>query len=157
MSFYSLSAINADGEKIDFSQFKNQCCLIVNVASKCGLSSKTYKSLVSLSNVYPSLNILLFPCNQFLEQEPGEMCEIKKFVWNYSKSFNIFDKVDVNGENRHPVYRFLVSQKSGWWSDNIKWNFTKFLVNKKGEVVKRYGPLEKVCKDDEYLIKSLTE
>jgi len=118
--------------------------LIVNTASKCGFTPQ-YKGLEVLYQQYKDkgLVILGFPCNQFGKQEPGDSSKISEFCEiNYGVTFPLFDKVDVNGDNAHPLFNFLKSEKPGiLGSKNIKWNFTKFLVNRKGEVVKRFAPV----------------
>ncbi len=141
-SIYGFEVINIDGKKVSLSEYKGKVLLIVNVASKCGFT-KQYSGLEELYKKYSNQGfaILGFPCNQFRGQEPGTNTEIKEFCsLNYGVSFDLFDKIDVNGEKAHPLYKFLTKQVSGMLGDSIKWNFTKFLINKNGEPVKRFAP-----------------
>ncbi|XP_076882922.1 putative glutathione peroxidase 2 [Bidens hawaiensis] len=129
--------------EVSLSSYKGKVLLIVNVASKCGLTESNYKELNILYQKYKDqdFEILAFPCNQFLRQEPGTNEEIQETVCTRFKAeFPIFDKVDVNGNNAAPLYKFLKSEKGGFLVDGIKWNFTKFLVDKEGKVIQRYGP-----------------
>ncbi|MCP5455312.1 MAG: glutathione peroxidase [Thermotogae bacterium] len=159
MNFYDLSAVTNLGFNKKMSDYEGKVILVVNTASKCGFTPQ-YDDLEKLYEKYKDqgFEILAFPCNQFGNQEPGNNEEIKSFcTLNYSITFPIFDKVDVNGDNTHPVYKYLKSQSKGILnSEDIKWNFTKFLINKKGEVVKRYAPIKKpldISKDIEKLIR----
>ncbi len=143
MSFYSLSARLINGEEISMSNYKDNVLLIVNTASKCGFT-KQFEELEKLYQKYKDkgFKILGFPCNQFGSQDPGTNEEIAQFCsLNYQVSFPMFEKIDVNGKNTHPIYQYLKSHASGFLgTKNIKWNFTKFLVNRQGEVVGRYAP-----------------
>lgn len=143
MSIYDIKVKTIDNEEITLSKYKDRVMLIVNVASKCGYTYQ-YEGLQALHNKYASkgLSILGFPCNQFLSQEPGTEEEIKEFCsLNYDVKFDMFSKIDVNGNNTHPLYEYLKDKEPGFLGSKIiKWNFTKFLVNQKGEVVKRYAP-----------------
>ncbi len=151
-SVYEYSVKNIDGQEVNLSQYKDKVLLIVNVASKCGFTPQ-YKDLEQLFEEYKGEVVVLgFPCNQFGAQEPGDAEEIKNFCsLTYDVKFPLFDKIDVNGKNAHPLYSFLKEAKPGLLgTEAIKWNFTKFLVNKKGEVVKRYAPndsIDKIKKD----------
>jgi len=142
-SVHSFSVKNINGEQVTLSQYKGQVLLIVNVASKCGFTPQ-YKGLQSLFDKFNSKGfvVLGFPCNQFGAQEPGNEEEIKSFCsLNYSVSFPLFAKVDVNGEKADPLYSFLKKSKPGiLGTEMIKWNFTKFLVDKEGNVIHRYAP-----------------
>ncbi|KFK29786.1 hypothetical protein AALP_AA7G179400 [Arabis alpina] len=132
-----------NGKDVSLSQFKGKPLLIVNVASKCGLTSTNYSELTNLYEKYKDqgFEILAFPCNQFGGQEPESNPDIKRFVCTRFKAeFPIFDKVDVNGPSTAPIYKFLKSESGGFFGDFIKWNFEKFLVDKKGKVVERYPP-----------------
>lgn len=146
MSFYELTPTDAKGQPFPFAELKGKVVLIVNVASKCGFTPQ-YKELEELNKKYADkgLQIVGFPCNQFGHQEPGNSEEIASFCsLNYGVSFPVLKKVDVNGDNADPVYKFLKEQKSGLLGlTRIKWNFEKFLINKKGEVVERYSSLTK--------------
>lgn len=146
MDIYQYSATTLDGEEKSLADFKGKVLLIVNTASKCGFTPQ-YKGLESLYERYrdKGVEVLGFPCNQFGKQEPGAAEEIGAFCEkNYGVSFTMFDKIDVNGEDAHPLYRFLVRQAPGvLGSKRIKWNFTKFLVDQNGQVIKRYAPTDK--------------
>jgi glutathione peroxidase len=149
MNFYDLKAKDARGETQDFRQYKGKVVLVVNVASKCGFTPQ-YEGLEKLyRDLCPrGLVVLGFPCNQFGAQEPGNEEEIQSFCrLTYDTTFPLFAKVDVNGPHAHPVYAFLKKAKPGvLGTKNIKWNFTKFLVNPEGKVVKRFGPAVKPAK-----------
>ena len=133
---------NADNE-ISLRDFSGKVLLIVNTASKCGFTPQ-YKGLEELQNKYgeDKFSIIAFPCNQFGGQEPGSNEEIQEFCsLNFQTSFPVMSKIDVNGDNADPVYDFLKSEKKGLLgSKGIKWNFTKFLIDQKGQVIKRYSP-----------------
>jgi glutathione peroxidase len=126
--------------------FRGKTMLIVNVASQCGFTPQ-YKGLETLYRKFKDRDfvVLGFPCNQFARQEPGSHTDIRQFCdEHYGISFPIFAKIDVNGRNAHPLYRYLTSAKRGFLGrEAIAWNFTKFLVDKNGQVVKRYGPRTK--------------
>ncbi|KAJ8766168.1 hypothetical protein K2173_021685 [Erythroxylum novogranatense] len=142
-SVYDFTVKDAKGNDTSLSMFKGKVLLIVNVASKCGMTNSNYTELNQLYNKYKGqgLEILAFPCNQFGEEEPGSNDEIADFVCtNFKSEFPIFDKIGVNGEGSSPLYKFLKSGKWGIFSDDIQWNFAKFLVNKYGQVVDRYYP-----------------
>ncbi len=141
---YDYSAFDIDGNEICFSEFKGKVLLIVNTASKCGFT-KQYAELELLHEKYKNdgLVVIGFPCNQFANQEPGNEAEIKSFCnLNYNVTFKMFSKIIVNGDNEHPIYRYLKSHQKGVLGiEAIKWNFTKFLINKYGDVVARYAPI----------------
>ena len=143
---YDFNVKDADLNEVSLSEYQDKVLLVVNVASQCGLTPQ-YKGLQELYEKYNSngLEILGFPCNQFKGQEPGTNEEIKFFCTEkYNVSFKIFDKIDVNGPNADPFYDFLKNEQPGvLGTKNIKWNFSKFLVNKNGEVIKRYSPTTK--------------
>lgn len=152
-TLYDLSAISINGQDVSFQQYQGKVLLIVNVASKCGFTPQ-YEGLEALYKKYQSqgLEILGFPCNQFGKQEPSSAQEIQEFCQlSYNVSFPMFKKIDVNGANAHPVYQLLKSKAKGiMGSENIKWNFTKFLVDQSGKVIKRYGSIstpESIDKD----------
>jgi glutathione peroxidase len=140
-SIYDLSAIAINGEPISFSNYKDKVILIVNTASQCGFTPQ-YKGLEELYQKYSSqgLVILGFPCNQFGQQEPGDSQQIKDFCeTRFKVTFPLFEKIDVNGENAHPLYQFLSKSAPGiFGTEGIKWNFTKFLVDRQGNVIKRF-------------------
>ncbi|MEA2049818.1 MAG: glutathione peroxidase [Campylobacterota bacterium] len=143
MDIYDIKVKDIDAQEFTLEKYKNKVMLIVNVASKCGFTNQ-YEGLEKLHQKYSSkgLAILGFPCNQFLGQEPGTEDEIKEFCsLTYGVKFDMFSKIDVNGENTHPLYIYLKDNSSGFMgTDVIKWNFTKFLVNKNGKVIQRYAP-----------------
>ncbi|EXB68679.1 putative glutathione peroxidase 2 [Morus notabilis] len=142
-SIYDFTVKDIRGNDASLSEYSGKVLLIVNVASKCGLTQSNYKELNVLYEKYKNkgFEILAFPCNQFAGQEPGSNEEIQEVVCTRFKAeFPIFDKVEVNGKDAAPLYKFLKSQKGGFLGDGIKWNFTKFLVNKEGKVVERYAP-----------------
>lgn len=145
-TFYELSPLDKKGEAYSFEQLKGKVVIIVNVASKCGFTPQ-YGALEELYKKYgeEGLVILGFPCNQFLKQEPGSDEEIQLFCQlNYGVTFPILKKIDVNGSDEDAVYKFLKSQKSGLLGlTRIKWNFEKFIISKKGEVVGRYASTKK--------------
>lgn len=157
--FYDFEAKNIKGKTISMSQYKGKVLLIVNVASECGFTPQ-YEGLEKLYETYKEqgFEILAFPCNQFGDQEPGSSEEIQKFCsTKFSVTFPLFQKIEVNGDNTHPLYVFLKSEATGFLgSESIKWNFTKFLIDKKGNVIERYGSITKpatIAKDIEKLLK----
>ena len=137
---------DAKMNEVSISAFKEKVLLVVNVASECGFTYQ-YEGLQKLYSKYAQdgLEILGFPCNQFKGQESGTNEEIQFFCTEkYDVSFNVFNKIDVNGQDADPFYEFLKNERPGiMGTKNIKWNFSKFLVNKNGEVIKRYGPTTK--------------
>jgi glutathione peroxidase len=143
---YEFSALLLDGRTASLEEFKGRVLLIVNTASKCGFTPQ-YAGLEELFRKYKErgLVVLGFPCNQFGAQEPGSAEQIGSFCErNYGVSFPIFAKINVNGPDAHPLYRYLKSEKGGiFGTEAIKWNFTKFLVDRRGKVVDRYGPATK--------------
>ena len=144
-SFYDFKANDINGKEVSMSSFEGKVVLIVNVASGCGFTPQ-YEGLQKLYDLHKEegLEILAFPCNQFGEQEKGNGEEIKNFCEkNYSITFPIFEKVEVNGNDAHPIFKFIKEQKKGFMgTESIKWNFSKFLLSKSGEVIKRYGSLD---------------
>ena len=143
---YDFEVNRLNGESAKLSEYRGKALLIVNTASKCGFTSQ-YSGLEKLYGKFQArgLEILGFPCNQFGKQEPGGSEEIAEFCSvNYGVTFPMFEKIDVNGKNTHPLYQHLKSEAPGLLgSEPIKWNFTKFLVNREGEVVERYGSTTK--------------
>jgi glutathione peroxidase len=143
--FYQFNADNLQGKLVSMKSYEGKVVLIVNVASKCGFTNQ-YKGLEELYKKYESkgLVILGFPCNQFGSQEPGTATEISSFCsLNYGVTFPMFAKIEVNGDNAHPLYRFLKDALPGTLGNAIKWNFTKFLLDNQGNPVKRYGSVTK--------------
>lgn len=144
-SVFDHTVKDINGNDVSLSQYKGKFLLIVNVASKCGFTPQ-YKGLEELfEELKDNVVVLGFPCNQFGAQEPGNEEEIKSFCsLTYDVKFPLFAKVDVNGDNASPLYKFLKEEKPGiLGTEGIKWNFTKFLVNREGQVVKRYAPTDK--------------
>ncbi|KAI9592209.1 glutathione peroxidase-like protein [Syncephalis fuscata] len=133
-NFYDFTALDIDGNEVSMEQYRGQVVLVVNVASKCVQLDQRYRER--------GLRILCFPCNQFGSQELGTNEEIKEFAAGFGVEFDMFDKIDVNGSNAHPLYVYLKQKQKGFMFDAIKWNFTKFLINRNGEPVKRYAPNE---------------
>ncbi len=146
MNLYEFSAQTIDGKEKFLADYRGKILLIVNVASHCGFTPQ-YQGLQKLYEKYQSrgLEILGFPCNQFGAQEPGAESEIKSFCeLNFGVTFQLFAKIDVNGEKAHPLYRFLTRDLPGLLgTEAIKWNFTKFLADREGNPVKRYGSMDK--------------
>ena len=141
-SIYDFTATSLGGEDVSLNRFAGQVLLIVNTASACGFTPQ-YKGLEKLQQAYGprGFSILGFPCNQFGRQEPGNAAQIQQScASNYAVSFPMFDKIDVNGDHAHPLYQYLKSEKSGLLGPSIKWNFTKFLVDRSGKVVARHAP-----------------
>ena len=141
-SIYDFSAKSLAGEDTPLKRFEGNVLLIVNTASACGFTPQ-YKGLEALQQAYGSrgFSVLGFPCNQFGRQEPGDAAQIGAFcATNYAVSFPMFDKIDVNGSSAHPLYEYLRGEKSGLLGSSIKWNFTKFLIDRSGKVVARHAP-----------------
>ena len=144
--FYDFNAKDIKGVKHSMSEYKSKVVLVVNVASNCGFTSQ-YEGLQKLYNKHhkSGFEILAFPCNQFREQESGSHSEIQTFCKvNYGVEFSLFEKIKINGENTHPLYKFLKKEAKGFWgTESIKWNFTKFLIDRDGNVINRYGSTTK--------------
>ncbi|MGB5963991.1 MAG: glutathione peroxidase [Sulfurimonadaceae bacterium] len=158
MSIYDFNVTTINGKEISMSQYRGKVLLIVNVASACGFTPQ-YEGLEKLYEEYRDQDFMVlgFPSNQFGEQEPGSDEEIIFFCQGtYDVQFDMFSKIDVNGENTIPLYQYLKNEKSGFlWTESIKWNFTKFLVDRDGNVVERYGSStkpESIKKDIEALL-----
>lgn len=145
-TIYSFSARTIDGREVSLADYTGQVLLIVNVASECGFTPQ-YAGLEKLYRDYHDrgFTVLAFPCNQFGGQEPGDAQAISQFcAEHYGVSFPLFEKIEVNGPQAHPLYAWLKSQKAGiLGSESIKWNFSKFLVGRDGRVVQRLGPTAK--------------
>lgn len=142
-NIYEIHIKDSSNKEVSMSKFEGKTLLIVNVASKCGLTPQ-YKGLQSLYEEYKDRNfvVLGFPCNQFGGQEPGTNSEINNFCEiNYSVTFPIFSKIKVNGPDSHPLFKLLKNDKPGIFrTESIKWNFTKFLVNSSGKIIDRFSP-----------------
>jgi glutathione peroxidase len=144
-SIYDFSALTLAGEDVALKQFEGQVVLVVNTASACGFTPQ-YQGLEDLYQALKprGFSVLGFPCNQFGGQEPGDAKAIESFCsLNYNISFPMFGKIEVNGDNAHPLYKYLKSEKSGLLGSSIKWNFTKFVVDRRGQVVARHAPTAK--------------
>lgn len=142
MEIYDISVKDINGENVSLEIYRGKVLLIVNTASKCGFT-KQFDGLEELYEKYKDegFEVLGFPCNQFKEQDPGSNSEIMNFCkLNFGVTFPMFEKIDVNGENESPLYSYLKEQKSGMFGSKIKWNFTKFLVDREGNVIKRFSP-----------------
>jgi glutathione peroxidase len=157
-TIYDFSTTSLEGQPVSFKDFQGKVMLIVNTASQCGMTPQ-YQGLQALYEKYLDKGLVVFgfPCNQFGAQEPGSAADIQSFCQTrYGVTFPMSEKVDVNGSAAHPLYQYLVSAKPGLLGlKDIKWNFTKFLVDKQGNVVKRYAPTdtpEKIAKDIEGLL-----
>ena len=142
MKFYDFSVKKMNGQELKMEEYRGKVVLVVNTASKCGLTPQ-FEGLEELYNDYKDegLEILGFPCNQFANQDSGSNEEIHEFCQlNYGVTFTMFEKIDVNGKNAHPLYTYLKNEAKGLLSKEIKWNFTKFLIDSHGNVIKRYAP-----------------
>jgi glutathione peroxidase len=156
-NFYHFTAVTLQGKEISMETYRGKVVLVVNTASKCGLTPQ-YEGLENLYKKYKDkgLEILGFPCNQFGNQEPGTEKDIAEgCLINYGVSFQMFSKIEVNGSNAHPIYKYLKEELHGLFGKNIKWNFAKFLIDREGIAVKRFSPTTKpedLVKDIERLL-----
>ncbi|MDA9687411.1 glutathione peroxidase [bacterium] len=144
-SIYDFNVPTSSGDEQSLQDYRGKVLLIVNTASKCGFTPQ-YEGLQTLYDQYheKGLVVIAMPCNQFGKQEPGSNAEVQEFCQvNYGLSFPVMGKIDVNGANRHPLYAYLTKQAGGVITDGIKWNFTKFLIDRDGQVVKRFGSISK--------------
>ncbi|NEW08775.1 glutathione peroxidase [Paenibacillus sp. SYP-B3998] len=142
MNAYDYQARTIRGEEKPLSDYLGQVVLIVNTATKCGFAPQ-FKGLQELHETYKDqgFSVLGFPCNQFKDQEPGDDAQVEQSCQiNFGVNFPLFSKIDVNGANTHPLYRYLKQNASGIFGSRIKWNFTKFLVDQQGNVIKRFSP-----------------
>jgi glutathione peroxidase len=142
-TIYDFKALNNKGVEVDFADFKGKVLLIVNTASKCGFTPQ-YDGLEDLWKKYKDQGLVVigFPCDQFAHQEPGTDAEIAEFCrLNHGVTFPLMSKIDVNGDNAHPIFKYLKSQTSGLLGRSIKWNFTKFLISRKGNIIERFSPM----------------
>lgn len=157
MSVYDFTVKDSAGHDVSLADYKGKVLLIVNTASKCGFTPQ-FDGLEKLYEAYKDqgLEILGFPCNQFKNQDPGTNEEIESFCkLNYGVTFKMFAKIDVNGADADPLYKYLTKEKGGLFGGAIKWNFTKFLIDRDGNVVERFAPAtepEKMTKDIEKLL-----
>lgn len=158
-NFYQFKAKSLQGKEIDMASLKGKTVLVVNTASKCGFTPQ-YAGLEELHEKYKDkgLAILGFPCNQFGNQEPGDEKSIEEgCLVNYGVTFQMFSKVDVNGNNAHPLFKYLKNELGGTLGKKIKWNFTKFLIDQNGKPVKRFAPITTPEKLEPEIIKLLEE
>ncbi|KAF5272661.1 hypothetical protein FQA39_LY07688 [Lamprigera yunnana] len=142
-SIYDFKAKTIEGKEVGLDKYRGHVCIIVNVASECGYTKNHYDELNEMYNEYSEtkgLRILGFPCNQFAGQEPGSAESICSFVRTRNVKFDMYDKIDVNGEDAHPLWKYLKHKQGGTLGDFIKWNFTKFIIDKNGQPVARFGP-----------------
>jgi len=159
-NFYQFTARSLQSKDISMESYKGKVVLVVNTASKCGLTPQ-YEGLEILYEKFKDQEFIIlgFPCNQFGNQEPGTDKEISKgCLVNYGVSFPMFSKIEVNGENAHPIYKYLKNKLPGHFGKNIKWNFAKFLIDSHGIPVKRFSPTtipEKLTKDIEKYLKQI--
>ena len=158
-SLQDFGATSLDGQEVDLSAYAGQVVLVVNTASQCGFTPQ-YQGLQELFTQYQDqgFTVIGFPCDQFGNQEPGDSAEIGAFCEkNYGVTFPMMSKVEVNGDNAHPVYQWLRQEKGGMLGSKIKWNFTKYLVGKDGQVIDRYAPTtkpEKIAGDVEKALRA---
>ncbi|WP_409252435.1 glutathione peroxidase [Bacillus sp. SCS-153A] len=156
-SIYDFSALKPNGEEVALSEFKGKAMVIVNTASKCGFTPQ-FEELQSLYEEYKEkgVTVLGFPSDQFMNQEFDNDNEIMEFCQiNYGVSFPMFSKIEVKGEGAHPLFKYLIKEKKGLMTSEVKWNFTKFLVDQEGNVIKRYAPQTSPAKIKEDLEKIL--
>lgn len=154
-NFYNFEAKDIRGQLIKMSEYKDKIIIVVNTASHCGFT-KQFGGLEKLYKDYKDkgLVILAFPCNQFAGQEPGDAAEILSFCkLNYDVSFPIFSKIKVNGKEADPIFQYLKKELPDVLGSRIKWNFTKFIINREGQPIKRFSPADTPEKIEEYLIK----
>ncbi len=156
-TIYDIKATTLKGEEISLDRYRGKVLVIVNTASKCGLTGQ-YVGLEDLYSKYrdQGLEILGFPSNQFGKQEPGDAKDIEQgCLVNYGVSFQMFEKVEVNGPNSHQIFRFLKDKLSGFFGSRIKWNFTKFVVGRDGKPLKRFSPYTIPQKMEDFIRKTL--
>ena len=156
-NLYDFTVKNKKGESVSLAEYKGKVVLIVNIATKCGFTPQL-KGLEELWNTYQDkgLVILGFPCNQFANQNPGSDNQTQEFCsLNYGVTFPILKKINVNGNDADPLYKWLKSKKGGILWSAIKWNFTKFLINKNGEVVHRFAPTAPPSSIEKYIVNEL--
>ena len=156
-TIYDFAALTNRGVEKSFADYRGKVLLIVNTASKCGFTPQ-YKELEALYQKYKDAGLVVigFPCDQFAHQEPGTDTEIEQFCQiNFGVTFPLMKKIEVNGENEHPIYTFLKAQVGDCFGRNIKWNFTKFLVSRDGSVIKRYAPATQPMKIEKDIVEML--
>ncbi len=156
-SFYDFKANTLEGQEVSMSQYKGKVVLVVNTASKCGLTPQ-FEGLEQLYKTYADRGLVVigFPCNQFAGQDPGSNSEIGEFCTrNYGVTFPMMEKIKVNGKEAHPLYKYLKKNLKGTFSSSIKWNFTKFLIDRNGKPVKRFSPTDKPQSIERYIVSEL--
>ena len=156
-TIYDFAALTNRGVEKSFADYRGKVLLIANTASKCGFTPQ-YKELEALYQKYKDAGLVVigFPCDQFAHQEPGTDTEIEQFCQiNFGVTFPLMKKIEVNGENEHPIYTFLKAQAGDCFGRNIKWNFTKFLVSRDGSVIKRYAPATQPMKMEKDIVEML--
>ncbi|WNR43228.1 glutathione peroxidase [Paenibacillus roseipurpureus] len=159
MSIHQFQVRTIRGEEKSLADYNNQVLLIVNTATKCGFAPQ-FKGLQELHDTYKDqgFSVLGFPCNQFKDQEPGNDAQVEQACQlNFGVNFPLFSKIDVNGADAHPLYKYLKSKAPGLFGSGIKWNFTKFLVDQNGQVIKRFSPTTKPQKIEAYVRKLLAK
>jgi len=158
-SVYEFSATDINGKLIDLSHYKGRVLLIVNVACNCGFTAGNYPQLQELhrKHEHEGFSVLAFPCNQFGGQEPGTEQDIKEFTSKFGIDFTMFSKIKVNGDDAHPLYKYLKMKQGGTLISAIKWNFSKFLVNRRGQPVNRYSPTTEPKDIENDILKCLKE
>jgi glutathione peroxidase len=157
MEFYKYTAQSLSGDNIPMSHYKGKLVLVVNTASKCGFTPQ-FEGLEKLYQAYKDKGFIVlgFPCNQFLNQEPGDEQSIQEgCVLNYGVTFPMFSKVNVNGDNAHPIFKFLKKELKGIIGSTIEWNFTKFLIDPEGKLIKRFAPVTTPEEINTYLKRTL--
>lgn len=156
-AFYQFTAVNLYGDTISMNDYKGKIILVVNTASKCGFTPQ-FEGLEKLYKKYKDQGFIIlgFPCNQFANQEPGDEKAIGEFcTLNYGVTFPMFSKIDVNGKNTHPIYKYLKNELGGFLGSKIKWNFTKFLIGTNGKPIKRFAPTTKPEEIDIFIAQML--
>jgi glutathione peroxidase len=156
-NFHQFEAQNIQGKNISMDDFKGKVVLVVNTASKCGLTPQ-YEGLEKLYRKYKDSGFIIlgFPCNQFGNQEPGDEKSIEEScIINYGVTFPMFSKIDVNGSNTHPIFKYLKNEFTSIFGQKIKWNFTKFLIDTDGKPYKRFSPITKPARIDKHVKKLL--
>jgi glutathione peroxidase-family protein len=157
-SVYDFRAKDIDGNDVSLDKYKGNVVLIVNVACKCGYTDTAYTQMQALYEKYGSdgLRIAAFPSNQFAGQEPWPEPEIKKFVTDkFHATFDLYSKINVNGDGTHPLWNYLKSKQHGTLGDWIKWNFSKFLIDRQGQPIKRYSPTDEPFNFEDDIVKAL--
>ena len=156
-TIYDFKALTSKGEELDFKDFEGKVLLIVNTASKCGFTPQ-FDGLEALNQKYKDRGLVVigFPCYQFMNQDPGSDEEISGFCQlNFGVTFQMMKKVDVNGENAHPIFKYLKKETGGFITDAVKWNFTKFLISRDGKSIERFAPITSPSKMEKAIEKLL--